>query len=158
MSRGRNLRLRDKKKAAAQPQVDDFTLAIPVVCDICGRPFPSLVELGRGSSGIGLSDIATRCPREGCDGLGLIPEGIYDFKSLAEDLVAHASGPERQRLLDTLLGLPETASGHQVAAALDEAGSRWKPLADFLIPKHGSQVAGYLSFLVTLLRAFGVLP
>lgn len=133
------------------------SVRLPAVCGKCGRTFPSLYAVGPGTTGI-VFDGNTSGPCPHCGGMGHVPDGTFSFQAAAESAIRGATTAEREALFKALQELPEGASGAEVAASLDEASARWKAIADFIRPKHASQVAGYLGFLYMLFRIFGVAP
>lgn len=134
---------------------DGAMLHLPGVCDSCGSAFPTdVIQIGPGSQGITIENISPgACPR--CNSYNTrIPNGIYSFKALAEEALVGANPDQMERLIRVLESLPPNTTGPAAADALEADDGRWKRIADFVRPKHASQVAGYLSFLYTLVRIF----
>lgn len=130
----------------------DDLIQIPSVCGPCGTTFGSGIALGPGTVGVtSTSNRGGTCPR--CGRLGSVPDGVYSFASLVENAARDTSTVSLQRILAAVTELQgQVASGQQVADELEKAGGRWRQVADYIRPRSGGDLVGYVAFLITLIQ------
>ncbi|MGU2445506.1 SEC-C metal-binding domain-containing protein [Burkholderia cenocepacia] len=131
--------------------------SVPAICNQCGTPFPSGLEMGNGShSNTFISFTAGPCPK--CGGRGSIPPGVY---GVIDGLVqfARAGGSPNERL--AMLGEVAVAAkenGWSADQFKDEAERRSPGASKLLswIPSNKGEwytFVGLLIMVATLLQA-----
>ena len=121
-------------------------VVLPARCQVCGTWFPSGFMIGFGSTAGMVGNTSGPCPV--CGGMGRIPDGVYNFEKLVEQVVPQLSGPEIASL-HTSVGNSKQPS--QVVDALDK-DPRWRAVVEYLRPKTGAEIAAYVALLYAVLE------